>query len=113
MPENEMDREEFFRIEGDIPLYMQIELQLAEIGLAAERQPSLVDRIFGPSGMVVDAWAGIRFRNLALRLAGWDASVDGPYYTQPEKAAAVFERLRGVLRKTVVASEVLALLEGA
>ena len=108
-----MNSEEFFRIEGDMPLYIKIESLLAEIGLNAEKQPSLIDRLFGSSGMVADAWAGVRFRNLALRLAGWDASTDGPYYTQPEKAAAVFEKLKRVLRKTVVASEVLALLEEA
>lgn len=91
---------EFFRIEGDRPLYLTIEDQLEAIGLEAATKPSLLARLLGKKPEPTDQWAGFAFKQKVLRAAGWDMDQDGSYISDPERAAKVFHKIEQCLEQT-------------
>ena len=84
---DEVATEEFTRVEGSLPTYLQIESALCGIG--------------GGS------WIGFGFKESVLKNAGWPDGSDTPFYANATQAAAVFNRIRGVLAETSNPTEIL------
>jgi hypothetical protein len=110
MPKSDYD---FFRIEGEKPIYMEIEAALMEIGLEAERNPSFIERITGKKPDPKNPWAGLAYKVKALKAAGWCVDKDGSYTNDPDRASQVMLKISKVLDQTRDPEKVLELLEGA
>jgi hypothetical protein len=105
-----MDPYDFFRLEGPVPVYAQIESRLSEIGMWAEAQPNFLQRVLGMEPKPGDPWAGFAYRNRVLRAAGWDVDRDGSYTSDPDRAAQVFLKIGRVLEQSKDPEEILRLV---
>lgn len=110
MPKSDYD---FFRIEGEIPIYMKIEGALMEIGLEAEKRPSFIERITGKKPEPKNPWAGFAYKVKALKTAGWCVDKDGSYTNDPDRAAQVMLKIGEVLGQTKDPEKKIELLENA
>ena len=101
---------DFFRLEGPVPVYAQIESRLSEIGLWAEAQPNFLQRVLGIEPQPNNPWAGFAYKNRVLRAAGWDVDKDGSYTTNPDKAAQTFIKIGRALGESKDPEEILRLV---